>query len=52
MEIKGSGSFTFVLDLYESSDFLNKRDSSQYPVRLAVQDDIFLEVQISRLVYF
>ena len=47
VDIKGAGSFTFVLDLYESADFANKRDSSQYPVRLSVQDDIYLEVQLT-----
>lgn len=46
VDIKGAGSFTFVLDLYESADFANKRDSSQYPVRLSVQDDIYLEVAL------
>lgn len=47
VDIKGTGSFTFVLDLYEDSEFVKKRDSSQYPVRLSVQDDIYLEVRIS-----
>ncbi|XP_063689223.1 ZP domain-containing protein-like [Bolinopsis microptera] len=46
VDIKGAGSFTFVLDLYESSNFTMKRDSSQYPVRLSVQDDIYLEVAL------
>ncbi|KAL5270856.1 hypothetical protein ACHWQZ_G001503 [Mnemiopsis leidyi] len=46
VDIKGTGSFTFVLDLYEDSEFVKKRDSSQYPVRLSVQDDIYLEVAL------
>ena len=51
VDIKGAGSFTFVLDLYESSNFTMKRDSSQYPVRLSVQDDIYLEVQFESVIF-
>merc|ERR1712176_807328 len=42
--VKGEGSVTFYLDLYKSGDYTEKTDNSQYPVRVNIRDDVYLEV--------
>ena len=43
--VTGFGTVTFFLDMYQSPDFTDKIDNSQYPIRVSIEDDIYLEVR-------
>ena len=42
--VKGIGEFSFSLDLYNDANFTDKINSSQYPVRLSLKENIYMEV--------